>query len=104
MKRGKKQIQDVDALTRLNTTKVQNKFLLLYSIIFEAQCRRVEMLKVGKDRELVDKEYSSLSLVLNTYKLELYRALGFDNGETCMEALTESGRFTIDECGNINIK
>lgn len=96
-------VSEMDVRERLKASPPQNKFLLLYSIIYEAEYRfnsvtyRDEVQK-AEAKEKMDK-------VLNQCSIDnLYQAMGFEDSEKCKKALITSIRFNVDDNGYITIK
>ena len=98
-----KKVSEMPLELRLNATPIQNKFLLLYSIMFEWQYRFDQTPYDSKAAE-ADAE-KSLHDKMNACNIgNLFQYLGLRNAEDCKKAMETTRRFSIDQNGYIKIK
>lgn len=98
-----KKVSEMPLEQRLRATPIQNKFLLLYSIMFEWKYRFDKTPYDSKAAE-AEAEKSFLSKMNASNIDNLFQYLGFKNAEDCKKAMETTRRFSIDQNGYIKIK
>ena len=94
---------DYDPRLRLQGTFKQNKFLLLFSMIFEIKEKYKNKLHLTEAERLAAEHQEKQELnVFNVHNI--YRELDYTDPETCKDELLRTKRFTIDDLSQIDIR
>lgn len=94
---------DYDPRLRLQGTFKQNKFLLLYSLIYEIKIKYQDITFLTEEECLnADRNMRQELVIFNVHNI--YQELGYDDPERCKDELQRTARFTIDNLSQINIR
>ncbi len=94
---------DYDPRLRLQGTFKQNKFLLLFSMIFEIK-EKYKNKTYSTEAERLAAEHQKKQ-ELNVFNVHnIYRELDYTDPETCKDELLRTKRFTIDDLSQIDIR
>lgn len=94
---------DYDPRLRLQGTFKQNKFLLLYSMIFEIKEKYKNKIYSTEAERLAAEQQKKRDLnIFNVHNI--YRELDYIDPETCKDELLRTKRFTIDALSQIDIR
>lgn len=93
---------DCPNLLQLSGTSRQNKFLLLFTLIYQKQLEFGCKYSAEIERKLHWDEYLDSIKEFNANRI--YRELGFKDADECISNLLGSRRFIIFENGQVNIK
>lgn len=94
---------DYDPRLRLQGTFKQNKFLLLYSMIFEIKEKYKNKIYSTEAERLAAEQQKKRDLnIFNVHNI--YRELDYTDPETCKDELQRTKRFTIDALSQIDIR